>query len=118
MPAKHLLDQSTPPLFHVLEEYWFKELYLDLKVTAIKKMEEKMLIAIVLDRPLVEGCCFFPLRKCIFYFRNGKKQQPGVPADAPAAAETEAATDPLPTAVSTTHEGAAKDDILLCKLVE
>ena len=52
------------------------------------------------------------------HFRNGKKQQPGVPPDAPAAAETEAATDPLPTAVSTTHEGAAKDGILLCKLVE
>ena len=30
------------------------------------------------------------------------------PADAPAAAETEAATDPLPSAVSTTHEGAAQ----------
>ena len=27
--------------FMFLEEYWFKELYLGLKVTAIKKMEEK-----------------------------------------------------------------------------
>ena len=35
MPAKHLLDTRAPHLYFMfLKEYWFKELYLGLKVTA------------------------------------------------------------------------------------
>ena len=35
MPAKHLVDTRAPHLYFMfLKEYWFKKLYLDLKVTA------------------------------------------------------------------------------------
>ena len=35
MPAKHLLDTRAPHLYFMfLKEYWFKELYLGLKITA------------------------------------------------------------------------------------
>ena len=35
MPAKHLVDTRAPHLYFIfLKEYWFKELYLGLKVTA------------------------------------------------------------------------------------
>ena len=35
MPAKHVLDTRAPHLYFMfLKEYWFRELYLGLKVTA------------------------------------------------------------------------------------
>ena len=41
MPAKHLLDTRAPHLYFMfLKEYWFKELYLGLKVTAIFERSE------------------------------------------------------------------------------